>query len=49
MVKPIIDSLWPQIGGTAASPEDWRIDTLVLMRGCESVPARSIAVSLWLS
>jgi hypothetical protein len=49
IVKPIIDCLWPQLGGTPASPEDWRLDTLLLVRACENTPTGSIAISLWLT
>ncbi len=31
--KPIIDNLYPIVGGTAGDPEDWRIDRLFVSKG----------------
>jgi hypothetical protein len=46
-VKPVIDCLYPWLGGTAKAPEDWRIETLVVERGLSALPPGTLHVRLW--
>jgi hypothetical protein len=41
-VKPLLDCLWPVLGGTPAAPEDWRIRVLLLEKG-----ASGVGVEVW--
>jgi hypothetical protein len=34
-VKPLLDCLWPVLGGTPVAPEDWRVRVLLLEKGVE--------------
>ncbi len=43
-VKPLIDGLWPLLGGTPRSPEDWRIRVLLLEKGVQVAGEVSVSV-----
>jgi hypothetical protein len=46
-VKPVIDCMWPMLGGSPGNPEDWRIDTLMLSRESPDLPAGAVAITAW--
>jgi hypothetical protein len=43
-VKPLLDCLWPVLGGNPVAPEDWRIGVLLLEKG-----AGQEGVELWVA
>ena len=45
-IKAVIDALWPLLGGSAGSGEDWRIWALGLERGAPEVRADGVAVTV---
>ena len=46
-VKPMIDCLYPILGGSPGDPEDWRIDVLQIEKDVESLEADLVAVTAW--
>lgn len=46
-MKPILDCLWPLLGGTPGAPEDWRIDRILLTRGADDIASASAEVRIW--
>ncbi len=45
-VKAVIDCLYPLIGGSAGSPEDWRVGVVQVDRG-EDVGKRAVKIAVW--
>jgi len=45
-VKPVIDCLYPIIGGTPGRPDDWRIDELYIIKGKCDLDTDSIRIKI---
>jgi hypothetical protein len=35
-IKPLIDGLWPVLGGRPGDPHDWRVRRLIVIKGVQS-------------
>jgi hypothetical protein len=46
-VKSAVDCLYPWLGGTAEDPEDWRVETLIVLRGDPTAAAGAVRIRLW--
>ncbi len=46
-IKPILDGLYPLLGGTARAPEDWRIRALAVEKGTRDLSPDSVSVTVW--
>lgn len=44
-VKPLIDGLWPLLGGSPAAPEDWRVRALHIEKGVEAQQGVAVRVA----
>ncbi len=45
--KPMIDCLYPILGGPPGDPEDWRIDVLQVEKDIKDLEADVVAVTAW--
>ena len=48
VVKPVVDCLYPWLGGVAGAPEDPRVKRLMVEKGIGSLPAGSVAIRMWM-
>lgn len=48
-VKNLIDCLYPILGGGSGTPEDWRIDSLLVQKGVSSLSQSSVRILIWRS
>jgi hypothetical protein len=46
-VKPVIDCLYPIIGGVSGAPHDEIIDMLIVERVCNSAQRPAVRITIW--
>jgi len=46
-LKPILDGLYPLLGGNPGAPEDWKIQTLAVEKGTRNLTPNSVSVTVW--
>ncbi|QAT39091.1 hypothetical protein [Clostridium sp. JN-9] len=46
-VKPIIDCLYPIIGGNAGAPEDEKVETIIVEKQIENLEDNMVKVTIW--
>jgi hypothetical protein len=46
-VKPVIDCLYPIIGGSAGAPEDEKIEAIVVEKQIENLEDDMVKITIW--